>query len=165
MQSRSFGIAVLALVIPAVALASGQHPSASAADHPATSAHATAVAAHADAERIEACTQASHAFLDQLAKGDFKSATANFDATLAAGLDTGKLAGVWQAIGAKYGMLESRGAPQTVMFDNMPVVMTPLQFAKGELAAQIACGADGKIAGFHLKPVSVATPAPASSPR
>lgn len=150
-------LALSALAIPAAA----QHPADTAKPHPAASAHANAVAGQADAARMESCGQAAQQFLDQLTKGDFKAATGNFDAAMQAGLGADKLGEVWKSVGTQFGKFESRGTAQNVMYQDMPVVSTPLHFEKGALVAQLACGKDGKFAGFHLQPLpSAATSSP-----
>lgn len=157
MHRQLFAAALIA-AFPMLAFAAGQSPAATEKPHPSSRAHANAVAGQANAARIEACGNLSTAMLGALDKGDFKAATSNYDVPMQAGLDAGKLATVWASIGAQFGKLESRGTPLTVMYQGMPVVTTHLRFAKGDLAAQVACDSEGKIAGFHLQPI-----APASS--
>jgi hypothetical protein len=147
-----------ALVLPAIALAAGQqHPADTARDHPAASAYANATAGQANAARIEACTAATNALIDHLEKGDFKTATSNFDATMKANLDAGKLGQFWKQVASQVGTLQSRGAPQNMMYEGHAVITLPLHFEKGGANAQVACDADGKVAGFFLRPAS--TPA------
>lgn len=138
--------------VPVSAVASGQPPAAAANGQPAASTHATAMAGQADATRIEACVLASNAFLDDLAKADYEAATSNFDKDMRTGLGADKLQTVWQAVTAHYGKLESRGAPQNILYQGYAVVTMPLHFAKGDLGARLACNASGKFAGFHLVP-------------
>lgn len=151
-------IVTVLLAAPAPAFAAGQHPSASARPHPSSGAHANAVAGQTNAARIEACGHLSDALLGALDKGDYKAATSDFDARMLAGLDPGKLAKAWASVGTQLGKLETRGTPQTVMYEGIPVITTPLQFEKGNLAAQVACDNDGKVAGFYLRPVASASP-------
>lgn len=136
--------------VPALALAGGRLPSA--APHPAPSAHATAVAGQADAARMEACTHLSSALLDALDKGDYQAATANFDNTMQAGLSAQKLQAAWLDVGAQVGRLEARGAPRSFMYQGLFIVTTPMRFARGGLTAQVACNAEGQIAGFYMRP-------------
>ncbi|MGH8147030.1 MAG: DUF3887 domain-containing protein [Rhodanobacteraceae bacterium] len=152
-------LAVIALfALFSLAPAAATPPFASGV-HPAASAHATAMAGQAGAMRIEACVHASNAFLDDLAKADYKAATDNFDAKMQ-GFGSEKLAAAWQSIATRYGKLESRSAPQNVMYQDYVVVTVPLHFAKGDLGARLACDASGKFAGFHIVP---ATTAPSAS--
>lgn len=140
-------------------LAVAQNAADSARAHPAASAHANAVAGEADAARIEACTSAAQTLIDKLAAGDYKAATADFDATMQANLSADKLGEAWQGLGKQAGKLESRGAPQNVMYEGHAIVTLPLRFEKAGINAQVACDADGKVAGFFLRP---AEPQPSS---
>lgn len=157
-------ITLALLAAPALALAAPQqHPAETASTHPASSARANAIAGQANAARIEACSQISRAFLDELEKGDFHAATTNFNGHMKAGLGEHKLGQAWQSLGQQFGKLESRGEPQTVMYQDLPVVSTPLHFEKGDFVSQLACDRDGKIAGFYVRPLPAASAAPASS--
>lgn len=147
---------LLSPLVPA--LAAGAPPAATAQDHPAASAHANATAGQAQAARIEACVEATDGFLDALSRGDFKSATGNFDAQLRAALAADKLGTVWQSVVARYGKLESRGTPQNLVYQGYAVVTVPLRFARGRLGARLACAADGTFAGFHLVPIQAEAP-------
>lgn len=150
-------IALVALVAPVLAAAT---PPSTSGVHPAASAHATALAGQASAMRIEACVHASNAFLDDLAKADYKAATGNFDARMR-GFGSEKLEAAWQSIVTQYGKPESRGAPQNVIYQDYVVVTVPLHFAKGDLGARLACDASGKFSGFHIVPAAVS---PSASP-
>jgi hypothetical protein len=158
-------LTALALVAaPAIALAAPQqHPSERARPHPASRAHANAIAGQADAARIEACSRLSRTFLDELDKGDFHAATSRFNSQMKNALSEGKLGQVWQSFGNQYGKLESRGEPQAVMYQDLPVVGTPLHFEKGNFVSRLACDREGKIAGFYIRPLPAANAAPASS--
>ena len=171
MQRICLAFALAALTAPAFAqpappssgIPDNTHSAMTAKAHPAGSAYANAVVGQADATRIEACGQMSHGFLDDLEKGDFKTAASNFDSKMKADLSAGKLGEAWQSVGAQFGKLESRGDPQTVMYQGMPVVSTPLHFVKSDFVSQLACDNEGKIAGFFIRPVQPASAAPASS--
>lgn len=151
---RQLLAAALIAVLPVLAFGAGQSPAATEKPHPSASAHANAVAGQADAARMEACGNLSGALLDAFDKGDFKTATAHFDSQMLAVVDAQKLGEVQKSIGGQFGKLESRGTPQSVMYQGMAVVSTPVHYAKGDLAAVVACGKDGKVAGFRLHPVA-----------
>lgn len=159
MQRQLALAALCASMLLAPALAAAQNPAASASPHPAASAHANAVAGEADAARIEACVASANTLLDSLDKGAYKAATANFDAAMLANLGADKLGEVWQGVGKQVGKLQGRGTPQNVMVQGHAIVTVPLRFEKADINAQVACDADGKIAGFFLRPAA----APASS--
>lgn len=145
-------IVTLLLAAPVPAFAAGQHPSVSARPHPSSSAHANAVAGQTAAARIEACTIAANTLIDDLDKRDAKAATANFDAAMQANLSADKLAGVWRQVGLQMGRLQGRGAPQNAIYQDHTFVTVPLHFKSRDLAAQVVCDSDGKIAGFFLRP-------------
>ncbi|HET7612143.1 MAG TPA: DUF3887 domain-containing protein [Rhodanobacteraceae bacterium] len=155
---------IVIALLAAPAFAASQTPAAEASAHPASRAHDNAMAAQADAALIEACSHAARGFLDDLEKGDFKTATANFDGQMEAAVSPDKLGETWKSLAARFGRLESRGNPQTVMYRDMPVVTTPLHFAKGDLVSQLACDSEGRIAGFYVRPVPGASVAPEASP-
>lgn len=142
-----------ALIAALPALAFGQSPAATEKPHPSSSAHANAVAGQANAARLEACANLSGSLLDAFDKGDFKAATSSFDNQMLAVVDAQKLGEVQKSIGSQFGKLESRGTPQSVMYQDMTVVSTPMHYEKGNLAAVVACDKDGKVAGFRLHPV------------
>lgn len=152
-------LVLFALAAPALAAPAAAIPPPATSVHPAVSAHATAVAGQSDATRIEACSEASTTFIDNLDKGDYAGATSNFDANMHVALDADKLGQAWHSVGEQFGKLQDRGTPQNVIYQGMAVVTTPLHFEKGELAVQVACDESGKFAGFHVLPVS----APAAS--
>lgn len=157
-------IALALLAAPAALLAAPQQPpSESAHPHPASSSHAIASAGQADAARLEACGQLANTFLNDLEKGDISAATAYFDKRMKAAVDDAKLRQVWQSLGTQFGKLESRGQHQTVMYQGMPVVGTPLNFEKGRFVSQVTCDREGKIAGFYIRPLPSNVAAPASS--
>jgi hypothetical protein len=155
MHRRLFAAALIA-ALPSLACAAGQPPAATEKPHPSSSAHANAVAGQADATRMEACGNLSTSLLDAFNKGDFKAATSNFDSQMLAVVDAQKLGEVQKSIAGQFGKLESRGTPQTVMYQGMAVVSTPMRYEKGDLAAMVACDKDGKVAGFRVHPVAPA---------
>lgn len=147
---RQLFVAALVAALPVLAFGAGQSPAATEKPHPSSSAHANAVAGQADAARMEACGNLSGALLDAFDKGDFKATTAHFDSQMLAVVDAQKLGEVQKSIDAQFGKIESRGTPQSVMYQGMVVVSTPMHYEKGDLAAVVACGKDGKVAGFRL---------------
>ncbi len=152
MQSNLITAVCAAALMPALALGFTQPPSSTS--HPSSSAHANAVAGEANATRIEACVVAAGAMIADLDKDDFMAATADFDPTMRAGLGADKLGLVWQQVGHQLGKLHGLGEAQNVMYQGRVVVTQPLHFEKGDLNAQVACDADGKIAGFFLRPAT-----------
>lgn len=156
MQRLSAVLATFALAVPALALAAAP-PASTAQAQPAPSASATAAAGETNATHIEACANAANALIDNLEKGDTKAATADFDATMKSELGPAKLAAAWKQVGAAYGRLQGRGASQNVMYQGHTIITSPLRFTKGVVNAQVACDADGKIAGFFMHPAGPST--------
>lgn len=154
---RTLIAATLIAALPVLAFATGQPPAASEKPHPSSSAHVNAAAAQADAVRIEACGNVAGALLDAFDKGDFKAVTAHFDSQMLALVDAQKLGEVQKSVTGQFGKLEARGTPQSVMYQGMAVVSTPMHYEKGDLAAIVACNKDGKVAGFRLTPITPAT--------
>lgn len=147
------------LIAAALAVAATPVPALAAVPQAPSSASSGTVTAHGGAARIEACIAATNTLIENLEKGDTSAATADFDSTMKANLDAGKLGQVWQQVGSQAGKLEKRGTPQNMMYKGLVVVLLPLQFQKADINAQVACDASGKIAGFFLRP------APAGSVR
>ena len=137
--------------------------SASAMAPPATSPgqSANALSPQASAAAIESCNGKMHALLAALDKGDYQGAEMDFDDTMKAGLTPDKLQQAWQSLPAKFGQPVSRGTPHNSMSNGYVVITMPMTYRNGNLAAQVACGADGKIAGFHV--MTVPLPAPGGS--
>ena len=129
---------------------------------------ANALAPQASASAIEACTIKMQALLAALDKGDYAGAEMDFDDTMKAGLTPDQLKQAWESLPAKFGAPGQRGAPRNSLSDNYIVITVPMQYQNGNLAAQIACGANGRIAGFHVMtmpfaPAASSAPAPAGS--
>ncbi|MEP7044043.1 MAG: DUF3887 domain-containing protein [Dokdonella sp.] len=101
------------------------------------------------------CEARSNALLDAAQKGDFATATKDFDAKMRGGLPPAKFKDTWASM-AQFGALKARGQPHPGEGEGYFVVMTPLIFDKANLVAQVACGSDGLIAGFYVKPLSAA---------
>ncbi|HKZ09249.1 MAG TPA: DUF3887 domain-containing protein [Rhodanobacteraceae bacterium] len=155
MHRKLILVAFAALSMPGMSLAAGQlHPADTAQDHPAASAHANATAGEAGAARIETCTATTNTLIDHLEKGDFTAATSNFDATMKANLGADKLGQFWKQVASQVGTLQGRGTPRNMMYEGHAVISLPLHFEKGDANAQVACDADGKVAGFFLRPAS-----------
>jgi hypothetical protein len=73
-----------------------------------------------------------------------------------------KLKDAWDQL-SQFGKLVARGQSHLGAGDGYTIVIIPLIFEKANLVAQIACGTDGRIAGFYVKPAPMSsTPAPGS---
>ncbi|MET0225315.1 MAG: DUF3887 domain-containing protein, partial [Dokdonella sp.] len=101
------------------------------------------------------CESRSNALLDAAQKGDFATAAKGFDAKMRGAMPPEKFKETWSSL-AQFGNLQARGQPHPGKGEGYFVVMTPLIFDKADLVAQVACGSDGLIAGFYVKPLSEA---------
>ncbi len=162
-----------AAAAPESAAATGQNePAAAPAEPVAEQAAASPAAAAAPAaanvpaltapavdpqekRQANGCESRSNALLDAAQKGDFATATKDFDAKMRGALPAAKFKDTWASL-AQFGNLQARGQPHPGKGEGYFVVMTPLIFDKGNLVAQVACGSDGLIAGFYVKPLSAA---------
>lgn len=100
----------------------------------------------------ELCQANSRRMLDHLDKGDYGAATTDFNARMKATLSADRLARIWPAIAAQFGV---RGAHERARLDHVQghaVVITPLHYGQSLIDLRVACTDDGKVAGFHIKP-------------
>ncbi len=132
-------------------------PAAPAA--PSTPATEKMVAAPADspadaAQRSIAasCVARATSLLDDAQKNDFDGATRDFDAKMRTDMPAPKLKQQWDSL-AQFGPLVARGQSHLGSGQGYMIVLIPLIFEKTNLVAQIACGSDGRIAGFHITQV------------
>lgn len=101
-----------------------------------------------------ACEARATALLDAVQKGDYAGATRDFDAKMHTALPPAKFKQTWESL-EKFGALTARGQSHLAKDDGYIAVTIPLLFEKANLYAQIACGSDGRIAGFYVKPLNV----------
>lgn len=132
--------------------------SASAASKPSENAAQDAVALTPPIDAKEkrlasACLSRSTTLLDAAQKGDFATATKDFDAKMRSALPQAKFKETWSSL-AQFGVLQARGEAHPAKGEGYFIVMTPLIFEKSTLVAQVACGSDGRVAGFYVKPLS-----------
>ena len=99
--------------------------------------------------------------LDQMDAKDYAAAEASFTPDMAAAVPADKLKAVWESLPAQAGVAKGRGEAKVTPHQGMQVVVIPLHYANGELLAQVVVDAEGRIAGFLIKP---APPAPAAAP-
>lgn len=111
-----------------------------------------------DEQRIAAsCEARATSLLDAAQKGDYAGATRDFDAKMHTGLPVAKLKQAWESL-AQFGALTARGQPHLAKNDGYIAVTIPLLFEKANLYAQVACGSDGRVAGFYIKPLEMPQP-------
>lgn len=121
------------------------------------------LAPQAAAAEIESCMSKADALLAALDKADYKGAEMDFNPTMQAGLPPGQLKQVWESLPARFGTPGPRGAPRNHLSGGYVMITVPMPYQKMMLAAQVACEADGKIAGFHLMALPATEPGPAAS--
>jgi len=121
------------------------------------------LAPQAAAASIESCISKTDALLAALDKGDYAGAEMDFNPTMQAGLPPDQLKQVWESLPARFGQPGPRGAPHNSLNDDYVVITVPMPFPSMMLAAQVACAADGHVAGFHLMQLPAPEPESASS--
>jgi hypothetical protein len=146
---------------PAAAAAS--EPPAASLPAPATSADPGAPATETagvdeDTRRLVAICQAhATALLDAAQKGDYAGATRDFDAKMRGALPEPKFREAWESL-QRFGALTARGQPHPMSGQGYIAITVPLLFEKANLYAQVACGSDGRVAGFYVKPLELPQP-------
>lgn len=99
-----------------------------------------------------ACEARATSLLDAAQKGDYEGATRDFDAKMRTGLPPAKFGQAWESL-AQFGAFQARGQAHPMKGDGYIAITIPLIFDKANLYAQIACGSDGRVAGFYVKPL------------
>ena len=125
---------------------------AQAAETPETKKPAAAAESAADSQALSlaaSCTARATSMLDEAQKSDFGGATRDFTAKMRTDMPAPKLKQQWDSL-AQFGKLVARGQAHLSSGQGYTLVMIPLIFEKANLVAQIACGSDGRIAGFHV---------------
>lgn len=102
------------------------------------------------------CESRATALLDAAQKGDFAAASRDFDANMRSKLKPEQFKKAWDSL-AQFGALQARGQSHAAEADGYIAITVPLLFEKKNLYAQVACGSDGRVAGFYVKPLE--TPA------
>jgi hypothetical protein len=107
-----------------------------------------------DAHLAAACESRATSLLDAAQKGDYAAAVSDFDAKMRTALPAAKFQRAWETL-AQFGALQARGQSHPAMDQGYVAITIPLIFEKANLYAQIACGSDGRIAGFYVKPLEM----------
>jgi len=95
------------------------------------------------------CASRAASMLDEAEKADYGNATRDFDAKMRTDMPPPKFKQQWESL-SQFGKLVARGQSHLGSGQGYTIVMIPLIFEKTNLVAQIACGSDGRIAGFHV---------------
>lgn len=98
----------------------------------------------ATATQTKSCGGVVNKTLTAMSKGDFNDATQSFDPNGKPSSD--KLQQAWGALTQQYGKAKSIGdADKGQMVQGYTVVMVPMQFDKGQVGAEAACGVNGQL--------------------
>ena len=107
-----------------------------------------------DARLAAGCEARATSILDAAQKGDYAAAVRDFDAKMRSAMPAAKFKQAWESL-AQFGALQARGQSHPATGEGYLIVTIPLIFEKANLYARIACGSDGRIAGFYVKPLEV----------
>ena len=136
-------------ILPAMLMAFGSAQAQTApAQQPAQSSQQAPKQAPAptpaSAEQTASCGGAVNKALTAMDKGDFNGATQSFDPNGKPTSD--KLQQAWGALTQQYGKAKSiGGADKGQMVQGYTVVLVPMQFDKGKVGAEAACGVNGQL--------------------
>ena len=87
--------------------------------------------------------------VDSMAKGDFASATKDFDATMQAALPAEKLGQSWAQVTAQIGAFKSRTGSREAQEAGFQTVHVTCQFEKARWDIKVVFDKDGKIGGLY----------------
>jgi Protein of unknown function (DUF3887) len=155
--TRRAAVVVVAGVVLSMSLSgcgksgtASQTTSAGATNSSVTAAPSSSATAPANGNYDQAALQ----LLDAIIKGDFASATANFNAEMQQKLSAQALSQAWTQYQQLYGAYQSHGNPQHVQKGHLVVEDVPLQMQNGPGLFRATFGdQDGKVAGiWFLKP-------------
>lgn len=107
-------------------------------------------------QAADACIRMALELLEATQRGDFATATADFDDAMQAALSPIEFARAWNSLG-QFGELDSRGQPHVSRSSGYIAVNIPLMYERAALYMQVACGEDGRIGGFHVQPLETMT--------
>jgi hypothetical protein len=112
----------------------------------------------ASAAQTASCGGVANKAITAMNKGDFDGATQSFDPKAKPASD--KLQQAWGALTKQYGKAQSiGGASKGQVVQGYTVVLVPMQFDKGPVGAEAACGASGQLVmlRFGLMPNGAAS--------
>ena len=94
-------------------------------------------------------TQLAEGMVDSMAKGDFASATKDFDAACKAALPAEGLGPVWSQFTAKAGAFKSRTGSRETQESGFQTVHVICRFEKANWDIKVTFDKDGKIGGLY----------------
>jgi Protein of unknown function (DUF3887) len=93
----------------------------------------------------------ARALFGDLIAGRWDTALQEFDATMLAHADAGRLARGWTHVAARAGSFEGMGALSARQSGAHTVIDVPLTFRAGQALGRVVLNRDGKVAGLSLK--------------
>jgi dienelactone hydrolase len=103
-------------------------------------------------ERVEH----AKAFIATMVKEDFKAAAKDFDDTMVQASPPEKMEKVWKDVTASTGAFKKQGAAVKEKAGKYEAVVVTCEFEKASLDIRVVYDADGKIAGYFIKPAKTA---------
>lgn len=120
----------------------------------AMGALASAPAATAD----EAPDQVALSTLDEIVRGDYPGATADFNPTMQSLLPTEALQQSWGLYQQVFGAYQSHGAPENIQRGDITVVNVPLQMARRPGQFRLSVQPDGSVSSLTFLKEGVPVP-------
>lgn len=120
----------------------------------------------ASAQQTAACNKIANQLIGEMDKGDFATAAKSFEPKL--GVDKGKLKKLWSTLSGKFGHVKSVGqSQQGRLIQGYTVLLVPVAFDKGNLAAQVACDSKGTVADLRFGHMPSSSPgtSPGAKPK
>jgi hypothetical protein len=147
-------------ILPALLLAFGsaQAQAAPAQQAPQTAPQQAPQPSQQMPQPTASCGGVANKAITAMKKGDFDGATQSFDPKAKPASD--KLQQAWGALTKQYGKAQSiGGASKGQVVQGYTVVLVPMQFDKGPVGAEAACGASGQLVmlRFGLMPNGAAS--------
>lgn len=97
-------------------------------------------------------TATAEAFVQDMAKGDFTAAEADFTAQMQQAAPADKLQGIWQALVLQGGAYQKIAGTKTVNQGGYASVIVNTQFKNQTIGLLVTFDSSGKIGGMHLVP-------------
>jgi dienelactone hydrolase len=91
-------------------------------------------------------------FAGDVSDGRYEEAVKRFDEAMAKALPAEKLKEVWESVQTSAGSFESLGKSTTTQSKGLTTVIIPAVFKKTTLSLSISVDAEGRIAGFWIRP-------------
>lgn len=104
------------------------------------------------AQPTTACRTHGQAMLEAWTHGRYEQVGADFAPAVAAKLTPGVLRQVWTRLQLRTGAFRELGTPVPQAMTGSDVLVVPMDFAHGRMAAVIACDAQDRIDGFRVVP-------------